>query len=59
MQLANVTDYTTYTGIEQLNTPENAEKYNFNYVSAGDIGTYSYKYNATAKKFLICGTVSD
>lgn len=59
MQLSNVTDYTTYTGIDQLNTPTNAEKYNFNYVSASDIGNYSYVYDSTAKKFLICGNVSD
>lgn len=58
MQLANNTAYESYDEIADLNTPSNAEQFNFNYVSAEDIDKYTYTYNSTAGKFLICGKVS-
>lgn len=59
MQLANDTAYTAYDTIAALDTSANAEKYGFTHLNATDQANYTFNYNSTSKKFLVCGKVTE
>lgn len=62
MQLAGQPLPETFEGDDDakaLNTPNNAEKYDFNLVSASDAEKYTYKRNEKWTHFVICWALSE